>query len=832
MGSATHAGVAINLMKASLRSVAAACTTSSSASSSSLLAASSASPSAFSSPVYTARNALVGHIRQSHALLHGGKERSVSTSTATFAAAGYMACMASVPTTTASGGARAAARFATSSSAATAPAKAHQNESSADTREIRNIGISAHIDSGKTTLTERILFYTGRIRGIHEVRGRDGVGATMDSMELEREKGITIQSAATFCEWKGTHVNVIDTPGHVDFTVEVERALRVLDGAVLVLCGVGGVQSQSITVDRQMRRYGVPRLCFVNKLDRAGADPDKVIAQLRSKLRLHCAAVQMPIGLEDEHQGVIDLVDMKSVHFMGEKGRDVVYGAVPDALKEEAEERRANLVEKVADVDDELAEIYLQGDVPDAQTLADAIRRATLKLEFAPVFMGSAFKNKGVQPLLDAVTSYLPRPDELHHSALNLDDAEAKIQLDGKPDSDVVALAFKLEEGKYGQLTYVRVYQGTLRKGDVVVNTTSGKKTKLPRLVRMHADEMVEVESASAGEICAVFGVQCSSGDTFTSGTKLAMESMRVPDPVMSLAIEPKDKSMAAGFSKALAKFTREDPTFKVGLDPDSNQTIISGMGELHLDIYCERLKREYKVDVESGKPKVNFKETITRGAKFDYLHKKQSGGQGQFGRVQGIIEPIAEEDRFDEDGKRRDFEFVNELFGNAIPPGFVTHIEKGFREAANCGSLIGHSVEGVRVILQDGAAHAVDSSELAFKIAALHAFRQAYASAEPAVLEPVMKVEVVAPVEFQGPVVASINRRKGVVMNSEQEGDDVLLDAEVPLNNMFGYSTDLRSMTQGKGEFSMAYARHAMVSKEMQAELEKTYARQRSGGS
>ena len=475
------------------------------------------------------------------------------------------------------------------------------------------------------------------------------------------------------------------------------------------------------------------------------------------------------------------------------------------------------------------AELFIAEETPSAEQLAAAIRRATMRLQFSPVFMGSAYKNKGVQPLLDGVLSYLPSPLELENVALDASKDEERVVLRGLPEDSLVALAFKLEDGRYGQLTYMRIYQGSLKKGDVITNVATGKKVKVPRLVRMHSDEMEDVPEVRSGEIAALFGVDCSSGDTFTSGSKLSMESMRIPEPVMSLAIEPKEKSMSANFSKALNKFTREDPTFKVSLDPDSNQTIISGMGELHLEIYCERLRREYKVHVDVGKPKVNFRETITRKAEFDYLHKKQSGGQGQYGRVVGYIEPMLDDD---EDGQAGvsfgSFHFANELFGNSIPPNFVPYIEKGFKEASNTGTLIGHPVDGVRVVLKDGAAHAVDSSELAFKIAALNAFRQAYPAAGPTILEPMMSVEIVAPVEFQGPVVASVNRRKGVVMNSGQEGDDVILDAEVPLNNMFGYSTDLRSMTQGKGEFSMQYARHTPVSRELQDELTKTYAKQR----
>jgi elongation factor G len=682
---------------------------------------------------------------------------------------------------------------------------------------VRNIGISAHIDSGKTTLTERILFYTGRIHAIHEVRGKDGVGAKMDSMDLEREKGITIQSAATFCKWKDTHINIIDTPGHVDFTIEVERALRVLDGAVLVLCSVGGVQSQSITVDRQMRRYDVPRVAFVNKLDRAGADPWKVLRQLRDKLRLNAAAVQTPIGLEDGHKGLVDLVSRKAFLFEGSSGEAIREVPIPADLETEVAQRRLELVERVAEVDDTVGELFImEEDVPE-DVLRDAIRRATIDLKLVPVFMGSAFKNRGVQLLLDGVSDYLPSPVEVTNTALDLERDEARVDLPCSRSGPLVALAFKLEEGRFGQLTYTRIYSGILRKGDPIINVASGKKLKVPRLVRMHADELEDIAEAGAGDIVAMFGVECASGDTFTDGVNLAMTSMNVPEPVMSLAVAPKARDQSANFSKALNRFQKEDPTFRVALDVESGETIVSGMGELHLEIYVERMKREYKVDCEVGRPRVNYREAITKPASFDYLHKKQSGGQGQYGRVVGRIEPLP----VDHPTK---FEFENAIVGNAIPPNFIPAVEKGFREAVNAGQLIGHPVEGVRVVLTDGASHPVDSSELAFKLAAQYAFRQAYEAASPTVLEPVMHVEVTVPAEFQGTVIGDVNRRKGVVMASEAEADDVVVEARVPLNEMFGYSTVLRSMTQGKGEFTMEYHAHAAVPADVLAQLTAHY--------
>ncbi|XP_021724837.1 elongation factor G-2, mitochondrial-like [Chenopodium quinoa] len=684
--------------------------------------------------------------------------------------------------------------------------------------KVRNIGISAHIDSGKTTLTERILYYTGRIHEIHEVRGRDGVGAKMDSMDLEREKGITIQSAATYCTWNGYQVNIIDTPGHVDFTIEVERALRVLDGAILVLCSVGGVQSQSITVDRQMRRYEVPRIAFINKLDRMGADPWKVLNQARSKLRHHSAALQVPIGLEEDFQGLVDLVQLKAYYFEGSSGGKVVTAEIPADMEGLVAEKRHELIEAVSEVDDKLAELFLADEPISSSDLEEAIRRATVARKFVPVFMGTAFKNKGVQPLLDGVLNYLPCPTEVNNYALDQNNNEEKVLLPGSTTGPLVALAFKLEEGRFGQLTFLRIYEGVIKKGDFIHNINTGKRLKVPRLVRMHSNEMEDIQEAHAGQIVAVFGVDCATGDTFTDGTvKYTMTSMNVPEPVMSLAVSPVSKDSGGQFSKALNRFQKEDPTFRVGLDPESGQTIISGMGELHLSIYVERIRREYKVEAQTGKPRVNFREAITQRAEFDYLHKKQSGGQGQYGRVCGYVEPLPM-------GSTTKFEFENLIVGQAIPSNFIPAIEKGFREAANSGSLIGHPVEYVRVCLTDGASHAVDSSELAFKLASIYAFRQCYTKAKPVVLEPIMLVEVKVPSEFQGSVTGDINKRKGLIIGNDQDGDDSVIIAHIPLNKMFGYSTDLRSMTQGKGEFSMEYKEHSAVPQDVQMELVNDY--------
>jgi len=693
--------------------------------------------------------------------------------------------------------------------------------SAGDISMTRNIGISAHIDSGKTTLTERILYYTGRISDIHEVRGKDGVGAKMDSMELEREKGITIQSAATFCNWGDYAMNIIDTPGHVDFTVEVERALRVLDGAVLVLCGVSGVQSQSITVDRQMKRYSVPRIAFINKLDRMGANPTKVTAQLRSKLGLNAVPINLAPALEGDFEGVIDIIENQLVNFVGPNGDIVERNAVPAEFEDQVAEARAVLIEALADVDEEIGEMYLMEEEPSVDDIKAAIRRATIDLKFVPVLLGTALKNQGIQTLLDAVMTFLPAPNEVQNYALDQKNDEEQVALESVTDKPLVALAFKLEEGRFGQLTYIRVYQGELAKGDFVYNQSNGKKIKVPRLVKMHSDDMSDIPSAGPGDIVALFGVECSSGDTFTDGkVPYTMTSMHVPTPVISLAVKPVGKGADANFSKALQRFMREDPTFRVHVDPDSNETIISGMGELHLEVYCERMKREYKCAVEVGQPQVNYLETITQRAEFSYLHKKQSGGSGQFGKVEGWIEPVELEQQANE--------FVNQTMGGSVPVNFIPACKKGFDEAAERGFLIGHKVVDVQMVLTDGASHQVDSSELAFSLATKGAFKQAFDKAGPQVLEPIMNLEVAAPVEFQGAVIGQVNRRKGIVNETESETEYVTIRASVPLSQMFGYSTDIRSITQGKGEFTMEYSHHAGVPRDQQAQLASDYLRKR----
>ncbi len=683
-----------------------------------------------------------------------------------------------------------------------------------DLKRVRNIGISAHIDSGKTTLTERILYYTKKIRVMHDVKGKDGVGATMDSMELERERGITIASAATHCEWGDHFINIIDTPGHVDFTIEVERSLRVLDGAVLVLCGVAGVQSQSLTVDRQMRRYNVPRVAFINKLDRSGANPFRVTEQLRDKLRHNAVMMQIPIGLEAQFEGVVDLVAMKAIYFDGANGEILRTEDIPAPLLDQAREKRQEMLEAVSMFSDELLEAILEEKVTPELVYA-AVRNGTMSLKLTPVFLGSAYKNKGVQLLLDAVAHYLPDPTEVANEALDLDEDEAGVSLTPDPQKPFVALAFKLEETRFGQLTYIRIYQGSLKKGDAIINRRTGKEVRVGRLVRMHANEMEDITESCGGDIVALFGIDCASGDTFTSEKiKVAMTSMHVPDPVIHLTIKPKDRKMQTNVAKALNRFTKEDPTFKTRVDDESGEMIISGMGELHLDVYVERMKREYSAEVETGAPQVAYREAISQRADFNYTHKKQTGGSGQYGRIAGYIAPLAS----------GDFEFVDEITGGAIPKEFIPSVEKGFRSMLKKGRVIGFPVTGLRVVINDGAAHAVDSSDNAFQAAARGAFREVYHRAKPQILEPLMKVSVEGPIEFQGAFVRTIMQRRGMIVGTTESEGFARVDADVPLSEMFGYATDLRSSSQGKAEFTMEFSRYVPVPAEVSKDLIKKF--------
>lgn len=700
---------------------------------------------------------------------------------------------------------------------------------------MRNIGISAHIDSGKTTFTERVLFYTGRIKAIHDVRGRDGVGAKMDHMDLEREKGITIQSAATYCSWerspeKSLHFNLIDTPGHIDFTIEVERALRVLDGAVLVVCAVSGVQSQTVTVDRQMKRYNVPRITFINKMDRMGANPWRAIDQIRSKLKIPAAAVQVPIGAEKDLIGAVDIIHNKAIYYEGSQGEKLrITDEIPDDLKEIVAEKKAELIETLADVDDDIAECFIEEKEPTVDQIKGAIRRSTIARKFTPVFMGSALANKGIQPVLDGVCDYLPDPSEILNTALDLANGEKSINLVPASTAPAVALAFKLEEGKYGQLTYLRVYQGKLRKGSMITHVKTGKKVKLARLVRMHSEEMEDVDEIHAGEICATFGIDCASGDTFTDGTvDYSMSSMFVPDAVVSLSILPKTKD-AANFSKAVNRFQKEDPTFRVHFDKDSKETIISGMGELHLEIYVERMKREYNVECTVGRPRVAYRESILSSSSFDYTHKKQSGGAGQFAKVMGKMEATVLADpeeiggTLGDDIKFRNH-FQTKVVGGKISEKFLLACQKGFEDCCEKGPLTGSRVLGVHMIVDDGATHVVDSSEMAFRTATQFAFKQAFMQSQPVVLEPIMNVVIAAPNEFQGAVIGLVNKLGGLINDTENQSDDFNLISDCSLNQLFGFASKLRAVTQGKGEFTMEFKEYQPAPPQLQKQLIEDY--------
>ncbi|BAY77714.1 translation elongation factor G [Nostoc linckia NIES-25] len=656
---------------------------------------------------------------------------------------------------------------------------------------VRNIGISAHIDSGKTTLSERILFYTGRIHAIEEVKG-GGKGATMDFMPEEKLHGITITSAATTCQWHDTLINLIDTPGHVDFTIEVERALRVLDGAVMVLCAVAGVQSQSITVDRQMKRYRVPRLAFINKMDRMGANPFRVVQAIRDRLQLNAVLLQYPIGNEDQFQGVIDLVEMTAHYFEGENGENWVKHPIPDMLVEEAQEAREKLLDALSLFSEPMTEMLLSGKEIPQELIWQTIRQATLRLELTPVLLGSAFKNKGVQNLLDAIALYLPSPIDREV----VKTAES-VSIYPNPDASLVALAFKLTVESFGQLTYTRIYSGTLKPGDTVYNSRTEQRVQIGRLVRMHANKREEVKVAVAGDIVALLGVDCASGDTLCTGeTLMSLERMYVPEPVITLAITPKKQEDSDRLSKALNRFQREDPTFRLSIDPESGATLISGMGELHLEIYLERIQREYNAEVFVGTPAVAYRETIGQKATFDYRFKKQSGGPGMYAHIIGWIEPTDEP-----------FVFENRVVGGAIPKEYIPACEKGFREAMESGKLSGYPVTGVKVVLEGGSYHPIDSSELAFRSASHQALESAIAKAKPYILEPIMLVEVETPNEFMGRVQGDLSSRRGLLLGSETMQGYSVIRAEVPLARMFGYSTDLRSLTSGMATFSMEFA-------------------------
>ncbi len=683
-----------------------------------------------------------------------------------------------------------------------------------DLSKLRNIGISAHIDSGKTTLSERILFYAGRIHRIQEVKG-GGDGATMDYMDLERERGITITSAATTVEWtNGNVINLIDTPGHVDFTVEVERSLRVLDGAILVLCAVGGVQSQSMTVDRQMKRYHVPRLAFINKMDRTGADHLKVQRQLKDKLGCDAVLMQWPIGKEDQLKGIIDLIEMKAYYFDGSNGEKMRVEEIPDDLKETTAQARHEMLEALSMYSDELMEKLLSEEEVPVDKLHDIIRNAVQHQDLTPVFMGSAYKNKGVQPLLDAICRYLPSPLDRPVKAKKWDNPAEPFPLSADPSKPFVGMAFKIVEDPFGQLTFMRVYQGTITKGETYYNQRTSKKERFARIVKMHADKREEIDTAEAGDIVAVLGIDCASGDTFAASTKYcALENMFVPEPVIKMAIVATNRESGDKLGKALQRFTREDPTFRVSSDEETNETVIAGMGELHLEIYVERIRREYKVDCEVGAPKVSYREAPTQVAEYNYKHKKQTGGSGQFAHIVGVFEPLP-------DDAPEPFEFVDDIVGGRIPKEYIPSVQKGYRDSLGKGPVAGFPIVGVKCVLNDGSYHDVDSSDMAFQICARGCFRETFLKMKPVLLEPIMKVEIECPTNFQGPVTGDVTSRRGMIVSTEMEGNTTKIEAEVPLSETFGYSTDLRSLTQGQGTFTMEFAKYRRVPGSIQEQI------------
>lgn len=680
----------------------------------------------------------------------------------------------------------------------------------------RNIGISAHIDSGKTTLTERILFYTGVIHKIEEVRG-GGSGATMDYMDLEKEKGITITSAATSVYWDNHKINIIDTPGHVDFTVEVERALRVLDGAIMILCAVAGVQSQSITVDRQMKRYNIPRLVFINKMDRIGADPFKAIEDLREKLGHNAVAMQIPIGAEDKFDGVIDLVKMKALYNDGVKGEFIVEKEIPENLLEMAQEKRAEMLDSISMYSDSLMEDLLEEREVSEESIHEAVWSGVNALELTPVYMGSAFKNKSVQPLLDAICRYLPSPLEAKPAQAREVSKEGNlVTLEPDAEKPLVCMAFKITDEQFGQLTHIRIYQGTVRKGMNIYNTRTGRKIRVGRLVRMHSDDRANIESAGAGDIIAMIGVDCASGDTFCDDRiKVSLESMFIAQPVISLAVTCTDTSAIERMAKALSRFMKEDPTFQVKTDQESGETIISGMGELHLEIYIERMKREYKVPIIVGPPQVNYREAITRTAPFDYTHRKQTGGSGQYACVIGNIEPMGYDNP-----EAENYEFNDLVKGGNIPSEYINACEAGFRDIMSEGPLAAFPMVGIKVNLQDGKYHEVDSSDMAFRICARQAMKQAVQKAGSQLLEPVMRVEVETPSEYQGTIIGDLSSRRGVIGRTDVRDNTTVITVTVPLSEMFGYSTTIRSLTQGKATFSMEFDSYTACPRHIQEEV------------
>jgi elongation factor G len=672
-------------------------------------------------------------------------------------------------------------------------------------RNIRNIGISAHIDSGKTTLSERILFYAGRIHRMQEVRGGDG-GATMDFMDLERERGITIASAATQVQWGGKTINLVDTPGHVDFTVEVERSLRVLDGAVMVLCAVGGVQSQSVTVDRQMKRYEVPRIAFINKMDRTGADPERVRQELREKLGLNVIPIQLPMGAGEDFTGVIDLVTMKALTFEGAQGEKMVSSEIPAEYADEAAAAREEMLEALSMHNDEMMEALLEEQEIAEQDIIDTIRDATINLDIVPMMMGTAFKNKGVQPLMDAVNAYLPSPLDRTNFARDHDNEAAETPLVCDPESPLVAMIFKIVDESFGQLSYLRVYQGTMKKSELYLNSRTNQQIRVGRMVLMHANDRAEADEARPGDIVAIVGADAASGDTLCDQSlNYSLESIFVADPVIKLSLTPASSADQDRMAKALNRFMKEDPTFRVSTDPESGETIIAGMGELHLDVYVERMKREYKADVTVGQPNVSYREAPTQEASYNYRHKKQTGGSGQFAHVAGKLIPLG-------DDAEAPYEFEDNITGGTIPRDYIPAVSKGFESAMKEGPLAGYEIVGCKMTLDDGGFHQVDSSEMAFRIAAMAAFREAFQRSKPCLQEPIMAVEVECPLDYQGNIVGDLNSRRGIILATEQRETFCIIRAEVPLASLFGYATVLRSLSKGMATFSMEMCKYARV--------------------
>lgn len=676
---------------------------------------------------------------------------------------------------------------------------------------VRNIGIAAHIDAGKTTTSERILFFTGMSHKIGEVH--EGA-ATMDWMEQERERGITITSAATTCFWNEHQINLIDTPGHVDFTIEVERSMRVLDGAISVFCSVGGVQPQSETVWRQANKYHVPRIVFVNKMDRVGANFYNVEQQIKDRLKANPVPIQIPIGAEDTFKGVIDLVQMRALTWDDTKGPGMPdVGEIPADLQEKAEEYRAKLIEAIAESDENLMEKYFAGEELSVDEIKHGIKKGCLDLAIIPMLCGTAFKNKGIQPLLDAVVDYLPAPDEVPDIKGQYEDGK-EVQISSTDDGEFAGLGFKIMTDPFvGQLTFVRVYRGVLESGSYVLNTGKGKKERIGRLLRMHSNKREEIKELYAGEIGAIVGLKDTlTGDTLASEKdKVILERMEFPDPVISVAVEPKTKADQEKMGIALQKLAQEDPSFRVATDEESGQTIISGMGELHLEIIVDRMLREFKVEAEVGQPQVAYRETIRKTVEQEYKYAKQSGGRGQYGHVYLRLEPL-------EPGSG--YEFVNDIKGGAIPKEYIPAVDKGCQEALQSGVLAGYPVEDVKVTVYDGSYHEVDSSEMAFKLAASMGFKEGARKAGAVILEPVMKVEVETPEEYMGDVIGDLNKRRGQVNNMGERGGNKVIDAFCPLAQMFGYSTDLRSQTQGRATYSMEFDHYDEVPKNVADEI------------